>query len=247
MQLVVDQHGIDLVVRVYSPDGKSLGEFDTPNGDQGQENVSWISVTAGTYVIDVAPLGQIEDVSPGRYEIRIVEVRHATEQELLAGKMARFSRLAASPLVTEMVETPSTDSFLPQTRVRAQLKTAQLLWDTDEKLARKLMADGIEGVKEYMTSVDNDVEDYYQSYLMVMQLRQEVLEVLGPHDPELALNFLRSTRTLNNPESGPNNNQLTQELSFELNLASQIAAKDPKRAFQIAEDTLKSGYSIQPD
>src|SRR5262245_42986418 len=39
LQLVVDQRGVDVVVRVIAPDGKSLGEFDSPNGDSGPENV----------------------------------------------------------------------------------------------------------------------------------------------------------------------------------------------------------------
>src|SRR6266852_4559258 len=81
LQLVVDQRGIDVVVRVFSPAGKSLGEFDSPNGNEGPDNVSLISVTSGVYRIDVAPLDQVEDAPPGRYEIRILELRRATEQE----------------------------------------------------------------------------------------------------------------------------------------------------------------------
>ena len=56
LQLVVDQHGIDVIVRVFSPEGKSLGEFDSPNGTEGPENVSLVSVTPGVYRIEVAPL-----------------------------------------------------------------------------------------------------------------------------------------------------------------------------------------------
>src|SRR5438552_13062745 len=54
LQLVVNQHGIDVVVRVFSPAGKSLGEFDSPNGTEGPENVSVIAVTSGVYRIEVA-------------------------------------------------------------------------------------------------------------------------------------------------------------------------------------------------
>ena len=65
LQFVVDQHGIDVIVRVFSPEGKSLGEFDSPNGTEGPENVSLVSVTAGVYRIEVAPLGQMENFPPG--------------------------------------------------------------------------------------------------------------------------------------------------------------------------------------
>ncbi len=242
LQLVVDQRGIDVVVRVFSPAGKSLGEFDSPNGNEGPENVSLISVTPGVYRIEVAPLDQFEDTPPGRYEIRILELRHATEQELQAGKNQELLKTRGLALAAELAETLQ-QIHLPQTRVRAQAQTAQLLWKSDEKLAAKLIADAIEGVKEYLAKVEIGDQDYYQSYGMAMQLRQEVLQVIAPHDPELALSFLRSTRTLTNPEAGLHNGQQNQELQFELSLASQITAKDPKRALQIAEDTLKNGYS----
>src|SRR5207302_6282599 len=46
-QLVVDQRGIDVIVRVFSPGGRRLGEFDTPNGTEGPENVPVIAPVAG--------------------------------------------------------------------------------------------------------------------------------------------------------------------------------------------------------
>jgi len=67
-QIVVDQRGIDVIVRVFSPGGRRLGEFDTPNGTQGPENVTVIAETAGAYRIEVAPLSGYENPS-GRYEI----------------------------------------------------------------------------------------------------------------------------------------------------------------------------------
>src|SRR6185369_13852777 len=56
LQFVVNQHGIDVIVRVFSPAGKSLGEFDSPNGSEGPENVSIVAVSAGNYRIVVAAL-----------------------------------------------------------------------------------------------------------------------------------------------------------------------------------------------
>lgn len=242
LQLVVDQRGIDVVVRVFSPAGKMLGEFDSPNGNEGPENVSLISATAGVYRIEVAPLGEGEDVSPGRFEIRILELRLATAQELQADKNQESLKIRGLSLLAEVAGTLD-QIRLPQTRVRAQLQAAQLLWTSDEKLAGKLVAEAIEGVKEYLAQVGSDDQDYYQTYGQAMQLRQEVLQVLGPRDPEMALAFLRSTSTLTGPDPDQNRNQRSQELQFELSLASQITAKDPKRALQIAEDTLKKGYS----
>ena len=242
LQLVVDQHGIDVIVRVFSPEGKSLGEFDSPNGTEGPEDVSLISVTTGVYRIEVAPLRQRENVPAGRYEIRIVELRHATDQELQAGKNQEVLKARGLALLTELA-----DSFAqihqPAIRVRAQLQAAQLLWPTDEKLATRLVGDAMEGVKEYLTTLDPVDQNYYQTYEWAMQLRQEVVQTLGPHDPEAALAFLRATRTLTNPQAGTNYEQGDRELQLEASLANQIIAKDPSRAVQIAEAILKKGYS----
>ncbi len=242
VQIVVDQHGIDVIVRVFSPEGKSLGEFDSPNGNEGPENVSVISVTAGVYRIEVAPLGQFENVPAGRYEIKIIELRRATEQELQAGRNQEVLKGRGLALLSEVADSLS-QIRLPQTRVRAQLQASQLLWPSDEKLAAKLAADATEGVREYLASVDTVDDDYYQIYRLAMQLRQEVVQILGPRDPEMVLGFLRTTRTLTNPDADPRNNRWDQELNLELSLAHQISAKDPKRALEIADETLKKGYS----
>ncbi len=242
LQLVVEQRGIDVVVRVFSPGGKMMGEFDSPNGTEGPENVSLISATAGLYRIEVAPLGAGEDVVPGRFEIKILELRSATAQELQADKNQESLKIKGLALLAEVAATLD-QIRLPQTRVRAQLQAAQLLWHSDEKLASKLVAAAIGGVKAYMAQLGSDDQDYYQSYVQATQLRFEVLQVLGSRDPDMALGFLRSTNTLISPDPGQNINQRNQELQFEVSLASQILARDPKRAIEIAEDSLKRGYS----
>src|SRR5207302_10360875 len=80
-QLVVDQRGIDVIVRVFSPGGRRLGEFDTPNGTEGPENVTVIAETAGGYRIEGAPWQGYEHPS-GRDDSTVVGIRRATGQEL---------------------------------------------------------------------------------------------------------------------------------------------------------------------
>jgi len=132
---------------------------------------------------------------------------------------------------------------LPETRARLGTQVAQLLWDSDEKRARKLMAEAIEGVKEYLAGIDQSDQTYYQTYQMAMQLRGEVFTALATRDPELALDFLTSTRILTDPNVGQGGERPDQERQLELSLASQMAAKNPKRALQIAEESLKKGYA----
>ena len=240
LQFVVYQHGIDVIVRVFSPAGKTLGEFDTLNGNEGPENVSLVSEVAGVYRIEVAPLGQFMDPPPGRYEIKVVELRQATEQELQSAKNQEVLKAHALALLSEVADSAGQLHVL-QTRVKTQLQTAQLLWPTNEKLATRLVAEAVESIKESLAPVEPGTREYYQSYWVAMQLRQQVIEVLGPHDPEMALAFLRATHALLIPEGqGGRDNE---ESALELSLANQIIAKDPKIAVRIAQDTLKNGFS----
>jgi hypothetical protein len=239
-QLVVDQHGIDLIIRVFSPDGKPLGEFDSPNGTDGPENVTVVSTVDGNYSVDVSPLGQSPDIAPGRFDIRMVMLRQATETELRAGRKPEILRDRGIALLDAL---PEMLTFLrtPQTRVQAQTQAAQLLWTRNEKLARKLITDAMEEVREHIAKTDNANWDYNQGYYTAMQMRQQVLQLLAPNDPEQALAFLRSTR-IPGPDSGQSG-QADQEISMEINIAHQTAAKAPRRALEIAEDALKRGYA----
>lgn len=242
VQLVVDQRGIDVVARVTAPDGKSLGEFDSPNGDNGPENVSFVAVTAGTYHVGVAPLDRNGNIPDGRFEIRIVEIRQATEQELNASKNLEVVKEKGLDLLGE-IEGLIPDIHSPFTRIQAQLQLAQMLWSTDEKRASKYMNDAMMGVKEFLAdTTDANSDAYMRAYGAITQLRGEIIRIMSEHDPEAALSFLHSTRVPPNPY-GNDRDQIDQERNMELSIVNQIAAKDPKRAFQVARQILKSGYS----
>ena len=240
-QLVVNQRGLDVVVRVASPDGKNLGEFDSPNGDNGPENVSFVAATAGSYRITVALLNENANNPNGRFEIRVVEIRQATEQELNTSKNLEVVKAKGLDLIGE-IEGLLPEINSPQMRIQTQLQLAQLLWRTDEKRASKFLDDAVLGVKEYMASVDPNGEEYERTYGAVSQLRWEIIRVLSEHDPEAALSFLHSTKAPPSPY-GNEREMADQERAMELAIANQIGAKDPKRAFQIAHQSLKNGYS----
>lgn len=237
-QLVVDQRGIDVIIRVFSPAGKTLGEFDSPNGKDGPEHFSLTSVDAGTYRIEVAPLGQFVDPAPGRYEIKVLEVRAASEQELQVAKNQEAYKARALGLLSEVADSVSQLRVL-RTRVKTQLQTAELLWPSNEKVATRLLGEAVEEVKQFLAHADSS-DDYYQNFSLGLQLRTEVLNVVALHDPEMALTFLHSTRQMSGPEQP---GQAAMEGQLELTLANQIIAKDPKIAVRIAQDFLKKGYS----
>jgi hypothetical protein len=242
VQLVVNQRGLDVVVRVASPAGKSLGEFDSPNGDNGPENVSFVAVAPGAYRVSVALLNDNTNNADGRFEIRIVEIRQASEQELNASKNLEVVKEKGLNLLGD-IEGLIPDIHSPFTRIQTQLQLAQMLWGTDEKRASKYMNDAMMGVKEFLAdTTDSNSDAYMRAYGTITQLRGEIIRILNEHDPEAALSFLHSTKPPANPY-GNDRDQMDQERNLELSIVNQIAAKDPKRAFQVARQNLKSGYS----
>jgi len=172
----------------------------------------------------------------------VVELRKATEEEVQGEKNQEVLKAKGLALLTEAIQ-GMPELHRAQTRAEFQIRAAQLLWGTDDKRATKLIEQAIESVKEYIADLSTGDEEYYESSQISMQLRGRLVEVLAPHDPEMALNFLRATRPLSAPESSTPDPRGNQELQLELALAGQIIAADPKRAFQMAEDTLKRGAS----
>src|SRR5262249_31760809 len=77
--LVVDQRGIDLVVKLFGPDGKAIMEYDSESRARGQESVSLVAESGGSYRLSVQP--KMNRAGAGRYEIRIEALRVATDDE----------------------------------------------------------------------------------------------------------------------------------------------------------------------
>ncbi|HEY6805285.1 MAG TPA: CHAT domain-containing protein [Pyrinomonadaceae bacterium] len=78
MRFVVDQKGIDVVVALLGADGKPLLEVDNNlSGTRGMEAVSLVAEVSGTYVFNVRSLEK--GAAAGRYEVRIEDLRTATE------------------------------------------------------------------------------------------------------------------------------------------------------------------------
>ncbi len=240
IQFTVEQHGIDVIVKVFAPSGKPLGEYDSPNGAEGPEHVSFVALTGGDYRISVGPLNPGETPA-GRYIIKIVELREASEQEIKDSKSLEAVKAKGLALLVDLEDTIA-QIRSPQTRIRTQLQAAQLLAESDEKRSSKWLADAMAGLKELIASVDANDPRFNEYFPMIWQLRYEIVQLLAARDPDAALNFLYATVPLPNP-SARNRYYGMEESMLELTIANQIGRDDPKRALQIARRSLKGGYS----
>lgn len=79
IQLVVEQRGIDVLVALFGPNGQQVLSVDSPNGTQGPEPVFLVTESSGIYRLEVQALEKT--APPGRYEIRLLVQREATEKD----------------------------------------------------------------------------------------------------------------------------------------------------------------------
>jgi len=80
VSVTVQQHGIDVGEKVFAPDRKLVAEFDEELRPQEEERAEFVAETDGPYRLDV--VAKFKGAS-GRYEIRLAEVRVATEHDRL--------------------------------------------------------------------------------------------------------------------------------------------------------------------
>jgi tetratricopeptide (TPR) repeat protein len=76
---VVDQRGVDLVVRVLDPAGTALLTIDSPNGSSGPEPVLLVARRDGRHAVEVRPLHA--QAAEGAFAIRLEAPRPATPRE----------------------------------------------------------------------------------------------------------------------------------------------------------------------
>jgi|GEM_PF-884669 hypothetical protein len=151
---------------------------------------------------------------------------------------------------------------LPENRSFVQASAADLLWKHDEKGARILFWDALNSLGLRTDTVDDttakDAKDLksksaptktqanekaQKEYFEAYSVRRNFLIRVARRDPQLALDMLRATRP---PPIPPNPNyRLPDDSDLEQEIANQAAESDPKKALQIARESLAKGLTFQ--
>jgi CHAT domain-containing protein/Tfp pilus assembly protein PilF len=79
LKVAVEQKGVDVVVRLFEPDGKKLTEVDSPTGTRGLEVITVIAEVAGEYRLELK--SSDEKAMPGWYEVKIEQLRESTAKD----------------------------------------------------------------------------------------------------------------------------------------------------------------------
>ncbi len=82
LNFVVEQRGIDVMLRVTTADGKFVDRVDTPNGREGDEPFKIVSLEGGRYRVEVSRFSEETARTTGKYFVKMVEIRKATDAEI---------------------------------------------------------------------------------------------------------------------------------------------------------------------
>jgi len=157
LHAVVEQRGIDVVVAVFAPDGKKVAEVDSPNGSAGTEPVSLVAEATGTYRLEVRSLEAT--AAAGRYEVKVEELRAATEQDR--------NRIAAHQAYAEADRLEHEGSAQSLRKAIAKYEAALALWRTEHdgyKEAATLASIG--NVHRVLSEPRQALEFYNQALLL---------------------------------------------------------------------------------
>lgn len=127
-----------------------------------------------------------------------------------------------------------------ENRIFVTCAIAEILWTRDEPRARTLFESLAKEVISKFAALDPSDQHSTQILGTMQQQRREIIDRMAPRDPEMALAFLKATRSPADFDS--KNNHLSEE-SIELHLASMVAMKKPEIALKMGRTALKRGVS----
>jgi len=122
---------------------------------------------------------------------------------------------------------------------------ADMLWKHDEKRSRIFFAEALnELAATIKSSGPEDFRDGTMLFTFIGQRRQ-ILTSIARRDPQFALDLLQSTRQAFSENLPSYLRMMDQELMLEQSIATEVAANDPKKALQMAQESLEKGVSYQ--
>ena len=80
-KVLIEQQGIDIIARLLSPTGKVILEMDADPRKVGEEVIEFTTTGCGDCLLTIEP--RQKNAAPGRYEVRVAELRAATEKDLV--------------------------------------------------------------------------------------------------------------------------------------------------------------------
>jgi tetratricopeptide (TPR) repeat protein len=165
--------------------------------------------------------------------------------------------------LVDEIATSAASLKLPENRSYVLAAAADLLWDRDQPRARNLFWDATTTLNLMNNLVRTDSsgqasksaklsakekEKIINDYMGFFGQRQELLQRIAGHDPQFALEVLRSTRQLAVEVPAEWTSQgfsLPDDQMLEQQIAAAAVVRDPQKALQLARESLAKGFTLQ--
>ena len=166
-RVVVDQRGIDVIVRLIGTDGQSIAEFDSELRLNGPESAEWIASATGAFTVQVESKGK----AAGRYRIELAEAGVATATARSLEEAARLTRESNRLLNADQ---PNEARALAE---RALAIREEVLGPDDPAVAETLRA---------LAAIEYGLEDFARSRALFERAVAIGESTLPPDHPALA-------------------------------------------------------------
>jgi tetratricopeptide (TPR) repeat protein len=172
LKVTVEQQGIDVAVQVLGSDGKQIFEFDSESRLQGQEEVSLVAEAAGECRLMIRP--KQKGAVAGSYEIRIEELRAATENDRALDEARKLYKKAG-----DLRNAGKYDESLPYFEGALEIREKRLGPDHPD------VCQAINGlaIVHYFKGEYSKAEPLHQRALAIRE------KSLGPEHPDVALSL----------------------------------------------------------
>lgn len=136
-----------------------------------------------------------------------------------------------------------------ENRARIGSNIAESLWSQDEERARNLFRMVAEDIKLGLQQSKDD-RQAWQTFAVFQKLREDNVERIAKHDPELALTILKETFPLveeaaRRPDGQVSPEILSREHQLEMRLAQKIGPSNVEVSVKLARQALEQGLDEQ--
>jgi CHAT domain-containing protein/Tfp pilus assembly protein PilF len=185
LHVVVDQRGIEVVVRLLRLDGQPLAQVYSMTGTQGPVPIYLVAEASGDYRLEVRP--HDKESASGRYEARIEELRNATPQDQ--------SRLAAQSALAEGTQLDKQGIAESRRRGIEKYEEALTLWRTvEDHLAEAYTLTGIANIYHSLGEGQKELDYLLQALPLWRALGDRRIEAITLNNIGLDYVWLGETR-----------------------------------------------------
>jgi hypothetical protein len=158
---------------------------------------------------------------------------------MIDDKQAETRQQAARGLLEQVLAGVKSLS-LPQNRIAIEAEAFPLVWSHNEAQARSLVSQMVGEFGQAASQQEQSTD--FNSVQQLRAQRQMLVQTIAGSDAQLALEFLTGTRAY--VRAGTPEEEDAQERQLRLAVAVQEAARNPRRALEIAEKDLQTSGSL---